>query len=78
MLSPIVTRGTEAVVTRFAARPPDESLDEAFGAAFREMRPPERQAYSCYHRSGGLGRRANAGRAAVLASVEASLAHFEA
>jgi AcrR family transcriptional regulator len=41
VLSPIVTRGTETLAARFAARPPDETLAEAFAAAFREMRPPE-------------------------------------
>ena len=42
VLSPIVTRGTEALAARFAARPADETLAEAFAAAFREMRPPDR------------------------------------
>jgi AcrR family transcriptional regulator len=41
VLSPIVTRGTETLAARFAARPADETLAEAFAAAFREMRPPE-------------------------------------
>jgi len=41
VLSPIITRGTETLAARFAARPPDETLAEAFAAAFREMRPPE-------------------------------------
>jgi len=41
VLSPIVTRGTETLAARFAARPPDETLAAAFAAAFREMRPPE-------------------------------------
>lgn len=37
VLSPIVTRGTETLAARFAARPPDEPLAVAFSAAFREM-----------------------------------------
>jgi AcrR family transcriptional regulator len=41
VLSPIVTRGTETLAARFAARPPDETLADAFAAAFREMSPPE-------------------------------------
>jgi AcrR family transcriptional regulator len=41
VLSPIVTRGTETLAARFAARPPDETLAEAFAAAFREMRPAD-------------------------------------
>ena len=41
VLSPIVTRGTETLATRFAARPSDETVAEAFAAAFRELRPPE-------------------------------------
>jgi AcrR family transcriptional regulator len=42
VLSPIVTRGTETLAARFAARPPAETLAEAFAAAFREMGPPDR------------------------------------
>ena len=38
VLSPIVTRGTETLAARFADRPGDETLAEAFAAAFREMR----------------------------------------
>jgi AcrR family transcriptional regulator len=41
VLSPLVTRGTETLAARFAARPPDETLAEAFAAAFREMRPAD-------------------------------------
>jgi AcrR family transcriptional regulator len=41
VLSPIVTRGTETLAARFAARPPDETLADAFAAAFREMGPPQ-------------------------------------
>jgi len=37
VLSPIVTRGTETLAARFAARPGDEPLADAFAAAFREM-----------------------------------------
>jgi MftR C-terminal domain len=44
VLSPLVTRGTETLAARFAARPPGETVAEAFAAAFREMRPAhERQ-----------------------------------
>jgi AcrR family transcriptional regulator len=39
VLSPIVTRGTETLAARFADRPPEETLAEAFAAAFREMGP---------------------------------------
>ena len=41
VLSPIVTRGTETLAARFAARPPDETVAEAFAAAFREMGGPQ-------------------------------------
>ena len=40
VLSPIVTRGTETLAARFAERPADEPLAEAFAAAFRDMRAP--------------------------------------
>ena len=39
VLSPLVTRGTETLAARFADRPEDETLAEAFAAAFREMGP---------------------------------------
>jgi AcrR family transcriptional regulator len=41
VLSPLVTRGTETLAARFAARPPDETVAGAFAAAFREMRAPD-------------------------------------